>query len=143
MSNHWNSLTPKELKTAKRISFIFLLITFFIYLFLNNIAAMILFGIWIVFGSAPFLLSSKKGIENEISTLKIIEPGYNYWSDEEIKEQLKTIKECGYVWFQKKGRIGFKNKKTKLYLKIEGLNFYKPDEIKKTFDEVWSKQKKI
>lgn len=69
----------------------------------------------------------------------MVESGYNNWKDEEIVGQLQAIEECGYKWFEQKGRVGFKHTKTGLYLKIEGLHFYKPEEIKRVYREVWSK----
>ena len=70
----------------------------------------------------------------------MVESGYNDWEDEEIKKQIQVIEECGYKWFESKDKVGFKHSKTGLYLKMEGLNFYKPEEIKKVYREVWSKE---
>ena len=69
----------------------------------------------------------------------MVEHGYDDWKDEEIIEQLKAIEECGYKWFEQKGKVGFKHTKTGLYLKMEGLHFYKPEEIKRVYREVWAK----
>lgn len=77
--------------------------------------------------------------KNKIDVLKTVEPGYNDWEDEEIEKQLKAIEECGYKWFEQNGMVGFKHTQTGLYLKMEGLHFYKPEEIKRVYKEVWSK----
>lgn len=69
----------------------------------------------------------------------MVEPGYKDWKDEEIIKQIKAIEECGYKWFEKKGRVGFKHTETGLYLIMEGLHYYKPEEIKRAYREVWSK----
>jgi hypothetical protein len=84
-------------------------------------------------------LTFKSTMGNMIYVLRQVEPGYNTWIDDDIEKQIKAIKECGYVWFEKKERVAFKHSKTGLYLLIDGLNFYKPEEIKKIYREVWSK----
>lgn len=139
MEETWDSLTPKELKNAKIISVVFLIISLLIFIFLNKIFGILLLIIWGASGSGPFILGSKNSIKNKIYVLKMIEPGYNDWKDEEIEKQLKTIEECGYRWFEQKGKVGFKHPKTGFYLKMEGLHFYKPEEIKRVYKEVWSK----
>ena len=47
---------------------------------------------------------------------------------------MKAIEECGYKWFEKEGKVGFQHTKTGLYLKMKGLHFYKPEEIKRVFN---------
>lgn len=139
MNESWDTLTPKELKNAKIISVVFLIVSILVFVFWNKVVGVILSAIWVLFGSGPFVLGSKNSIKNKIHVLKIVEPGYRDWKDEEIIEQLKAIEECGYKWFEQKGRVGFKHTKTGLYLKMEGLHFYKPGEIKRVYREVWSK----
>ena len=79
-------------------------------------------------------------MENQeiIDKLKSIEKGYHSLSDKEINEQIEAIFECDYEWTGS----SFKNKKTSIYLKIEGLNFYTPDEIRLAYERTWSKQNK-
>ncbi len=135
----WDSLTPRELRNAKIISVMFLIISILIFSFLNKLVGTILLFLWVISGSGPFVLGSKGEVKNKIHVLKMVEPGYNDWKNGEIIEQIKAIEECGYKWFEQKGRVGFKHTKTGLYLKIEGLHFYKPEEIKRVYKEVWSK----
>lgn len=135
----WDSLTPRELRIAKIISISFLVISILIVAFLSKIVGGVMLFLWIISGFGPFVLGSRGAIKNKIHVLKIVEPGYNDWEDEEIIEQIKAIDECGYRWFEQKGRVGFKHTKTGLYLKIEGLHYYKPEEIKRAYKDVWSK----
>ncbi len=135
----WDSLTPKELRNAKIFSTIFIAISILILFFLSKAVGTFLLAIGLLFGLGPFLLGSKGSIKNKIYVLKIVEPGYGDWKDEEIKRQIKAIEECGYKWFEKEGRVGFKHTKTGLYLKIKGLDLYKPEDIKRVYREVWSK----
>ncbi|TSA58266.1 hypothetical protein D4R42_00090 [bacterium] len=139
MNKLWDSLTPRELRNAKIISVAFLIISILIFAFLSKVAGAILLFLRIILGSGPFVLSSKGSMKNKIYVLKMVEPGYNGWKDKEIEEQIKAIEECGYKWFEQKGRVGFKHTKTGLYLIMEGLHFYKPKEIKRVYREVWSK----
>ncbi len=74
-----------------------------------------------------------------IEILKKVEPGYNSWTDIDIAKQIGAINECGYKWFEENGKVGFKHTESGIYLKIEGLNYYSPEEIKKTYEKVWSK----
>ena len=83
---------------------------------------------------------SQRVIKHVVELLKDIEPGYNNLTNEEIREQIKAIKECGYEWVERKNTAGFKHTETGLYLKIKGLHRYKPEEIKKVYTEVWSRQ---
>jgi len=140
MNKSWDSLLPRELKNAKIISVAFLIISILIFAFLSKIVGGIMLFLWAISGSGPFILGSKGSMKNKIYVLKMVESGYNDWEDEEIKKQIQAIEECGYKWFESKGKVGFKHSKTGLYLKMEGLNFYKPEEIKKVYREVWSKQ---
>ncbi len=139
MDKSWDSLTPKGLRNAKIFSVVFIVVSILVFIFLSTSIGKILLGIGVIFGLGPFILGSKGSVKNKIHVLKMVEPGYNNWKDEEIEKQLKAIGECGYKWFEKRGRVGFKHTKTGLYLKIEGLHFYKPEEIKKVYREVWSK----
>jgi len=140
MNKSWNSLTPRELRNAKIISVVFLIISILIFIFLSKVVVIIILLIWIISGSGPFVLGSKGSMKNKIYVLKMVEPGYNGWEDEEIEKQIHAIEECGYKWFERKGRVGFKHSKTGLYLLIEGLHFYKPEDIKKVYEITWSKQ---
>jgi len=144
MDRSWDSLTPKELRNTKIFSAIFIVISILIFIFLSKNVGKILLGIGVIFGLGPFILGSRGSIKNKIHVLKIVEPGYNDWQDEEIEKQIKAIEECGYKWFEQKDgvgfkRVGFKHTKTGLYLKTDGLHFYKPEEIKRVYREVWSK----
>jgi hypothetical protein len=139
MNKSWDSLSPKELRNAKIISVVFFIISILTLVYWSKVIGVILSLIWVLFGSGPFVLGSKGSMKNKLHVLKTVEPGYNDWKDEEIIEQLKAIKECGYKWFEQKGRVGFKHTRTGLYLKMEGLHFYKPEEIKRVYREVWSK----
>lgn len=139
MNNSWDSLTPKTLRNAKIISISFLVVSILVFALFSRFAGTVLLFLWIISGSAPFVLGSRGSVKNKISVLKIVEPGYNKWKDEEIMEQLKAINECGYKWFEQKNRVGFKHSRTGMYLKIEGLHYYKPTDIKKAYEEVWSK----
>lgn len=139
MNKSWDSLTPRELRNAKIFSAVFIVVSVLILIFLSEIVGKILLGIGVIFGLGPFILGSKGSMKNKIHVLKMVEPGYSDWKDEEIEKQLKAIEECGYKWFEKRGRVGFKHTKTGLYLKMEGLHFYKPEEIKRVYKEVWSK----
>lgn len=138
MEKSWHSLTPRELKNAKIISIAFLIISISI-IFLSKIVGVILLLVWGMIGSGPFILGSKDSIKNKVGVLKMVEPRYGSWKDDEIEEQIKAIEECGYKWFEQKGRVGFKHKERGVYLNIEGLHFYKPEEIKRVYREVWSK----
>jgi hypothetical protein len=135
----WNSLTPRELRNAKIVSIIFLAISILAFLFLSKVIGGILLFIWIISGSGPFILGSKNSMKNKIHVLKMIELGYNDWDDREIEKQIKAIEECGYKWFEQKGRVSFRHTKTGLYLKMEGLHLYSPERIKETYKRVWSK----
>ena len=139
MEKSWDSLLPRELRNAKVISISFLILSILTLVFLSKIAGGIMLSLWAISASSPFILGSKGSIKNKIHVLKTVDPGYNDWEDEEIEKQLQAIEECGYKWFEQKGRVGFKHTKTGLYLKIEGLHFYKPEEIKRVYREVWSK----
>jgi len=103
----WDSLTPRELRNAKIISVVFIVISFFIFLFINEIIGIILLTVGIYFGYSPFILGSKGSMKNIIHVLKIVEPGYNDWQDEEIERQIKAVQDCGYKWFETKGKVGF------------------------------------
>ncbi len=135
----WDSLTPIELRNAKIISVAFLIISILIFSFLSKLVGVILLFLWIISGSGPFVLGSKNSMKNKIYVLKMVEPRYDDWDDGEIEKQIKVIEECGYKWFEQKGRVGFKHTKTGLYLKIEGLNFYSPGKIREVYENVWSK----
>lgn len=74
-----------------------------------------------------------------IETLKQVEPGYNTWEDSDIEKQIEAINECGYEWFEQDGKVGFKHSQSGIYLKTEGLHYYSPEQIKKTYEDVWSK----
>ena len=137
MEKSWDSLSPRELRNAKIAVVVFIAISIFIFS-LNETFGGILLVIGVIFGSGPFVLGSKGSIKNMMHVLKTIEPGYSDWEDEEIEKQIKAIQECGYEWFEQKGRVGFKHTKTGLYLRIEGLQFYKPEDIKRVYEEVWS-----
>ena len=76
-----------------------------------------------------------------IALMKQGEPQYENWTDESIREQLDAIYECGYEWFEENNKFGFKHKESGLYLKISGLSFYPPEKFKKTYEEVWSKDR--
>jgi hypothetical protein len=136
----WDSLTPKELRIAKIISVIFIVASLLVLIFLNKIIGIVLLGIGLVYGSGPFVLDSKGAIKNIIYVLKNVEPGYNNWNDDEIEKQIKAIQKCGYVWFEKKDKVGFKHSKTGLYLNIDGLHHYKSQDIERVYKEVWSKE---
>jgi hypothetical protein len=134
----WDTLTPKELRNAKIISIIFIAVSLLVLMFLHKTIGMILLAIGLFFGSGPFVLSSKGSVKNMIYVLKNVEPGYKNWDDNKIEKQIKAIQRCGYNWFEKKGKVGFKHSKTGLYLRIDGLNYYEPEDIEKTYREVWS-----
>ncbi|MBU3918875.1 hypothetical protein KKC63_03150 [Patescibacteria group bacterium] len=136
----WDSLTPRELRNAKIISVVFIVISFFIFMFLSKIVGTILLVTWMASGSGPFILGSKGSMKNMIYVLKIVEPGYSDWQDEDIEEQIRAIKECGYKWSETKGKVGFRHSKTGLFLIIEGLHYYKPEDIRRVYREVWSKE---
>jgi tetratricopeptide (TPR) repeat protein len=139
MDKSWDTLTPRELRNAKIFSVIFIVISILILIFLNETIGKILLGIGVIFGLGPFILGSKGSMKNMIHVLKTVEPGYNDWEDEKIEKQIKAIQDCGYRWFEQKGKVGFEHTKTGLYLRIDGLHFYNPKDIKKTYREVWSK----
>lgn len=77
--------------------------------------------------------------ENIIYEMRSVNPGYNSMTDNEIEKQLDAIFSCGYEWQQTDRKIGFFNPKTNLYLKINGLQYYSPESIIQTYEEVWSK----
>ncbi len=135
----WDSLTPGELKNAKIFSIIYMVISLSVFIFLNKIIGIILLAIWMPFGPGPFVLGSKGSMKNMVYVLKTVEPGYNDWEDKEIERQIKEIQKCGYRWFEKKGKVGFRHSETGLFLIIEGLHYYKPGEIKRVYEETWSK----
>ncbi len=74
-----------------------------------------------------------------IETLKKVETGYNAWDDSDIEKQIKAIYDCGYEWFEQEGRVGFKHSQSGIFLKTEGFHYYSPEQIKKTYEDVWSK----
>jgi hypothetical protein len=136
----WDSLTPGEIKKAIIVSILFLIISLLFLIFFSEIIGLMLLVIWIAFGFGPLaFILSRGSTRNKIYVLKMVEPGYNDWKEEEIIEQIKAIEECGYRWFEQKGMVGFKHSKTGLYLKMEGLHFYSPEKIKETYKRVWSK----
>ena len=140
MQQELKTLTPKELKNLKIISIIFIIISLFIIDLLSKTIGTILLIIGIIFVIISSILGSKDFTKDMmINVLKVAEPGYNDWNDNEIKKQIEAIEECGYKWFEKNGKVGFRHSKTKIFLLIEGLNFYKPEDIKKNYKEVWSK----
>ena len=77
--------------------------------------------------------------ESIIYEMRSINPGYNSMTDDEIEKQLDAIFSCGYEWQQTDRKIGFYNPKTNLYLKINGLQYYSPESIIQTYEDVWSK----
>lgn len=77
--------------------------------------------------------------EEIIELMRQIEPNYNYWTDSEIQNQLNVIYECGYEWVGNGERGGFKHKDSGVYLKIEGLNYFPPEKLKETYENVWAK----
>jgi len=139
MKQIWDSCTPRELRNDKIISFAFLIISILIFISFSKVAGGIMLFLWVISESGPFILGSKGSMKNKIYVLKMVEAGYGDWEDEEIMEQVKVIEECGYKWFEKKGKVGFRHSKTGLYLYIEGLHLYSPEKIKETYDNVWSK----
>ena len=74
-----------------------------------------------------------------IYEMRSVNPGYNSMTDDEIEKQLDAIFSCGYEWQQTDRKIGFFNPNTNLYLKINGLQYYSPESIIQTYEEVWSK----
>ena len=77
--------------------------------------------------------------ESIIYEMRSVNPGYNSMTDDEIEKQLDAIFSCGYEWQQTDRKIGFFNPNTNLYLKINGLQYYSPESIIQTYEEVWSK----
>jgi hypothetical protein len=77
--------------------------------------------------------------ENIIAIMKDIEPKYNNWSDTEINKQIDVIFECGYEWKDTYNAASFKHKESGVHLKIQNLNFYKPEKLRETYNNVWSK----
>lgn len=139
MDTSWDTFTPKGLRNAKIFSTVFIVVSILIFIFLSESIGKILILIGVIFGLGPFVLGSKGAIKNKVYVLKMVEPGYHDWKDEEIEKQVQAIEECGYKWFEQKGRVAFKHTKTGLYLKMKGLHFYSPEEIKTTYKDIWSK----
>jgi hypothetical protein len=135
----WDSFTPRELRNIKNFCVFFVIVALLILILFSKIIGSILLAVGVFFGASPFILSSKRSINNMVYVLKSIEPGYSSWNDAEIAEQIKAILKCGYKWEEQKGLVGFKHSKTGLYLKIDGLHIFSPEDIEKTYREVWSK----
>ena len=74
-----------------------------------------------------------------VNRLKVIEPRYDEWNDDEILLQIGKILECGYEWDDNNSK--FLNKEIGMYLNVEGLNLFKPDDITDFYERVWSKEK--
>lgn len=74
-----------------------------------------------------------------INRLKEIEPRYSEWNDNEIENQIEKIFECGYEWDNDNSK--FFNKEIGMYLKVEGLNLFKPEDINDFYERVWSKER--
>ena len=77
--------------------------------------------------------------ESIIYEMRRQNPAYNEYTYDEIEKQLDAIFSCGYEWIQTDRKIGFYDPKTKLYLKINGLQLYSPESIIETYENVWSK----
>lgn len=117
----------------------FIIFSILVYIFLSEIIGIILLGIMFVLWLISLRLGSMGSTKNKVNMLKIVETGYRDWEDEEIKKQIKAIEECGYEWFHERHSVGFKHIKTGLYLKVEGLHLYTPEDIKMFYKKVWSK----
>jgi hypothetical protein len=140
MEKSWDTLTPGELRKAKIVSIIFLITAIVVVILINKTIGIILLTIWMLSGSGPFILGSRGSIKNIMNVMKAVEPGYKSWKDDDVQKQIKIIRECGYVWYEKDGKVGFKHSQSDIFLLIKGLHFYKPEEIKRVYKEVWSKQ---
>lgn len=136
----WDNYSPGELKKAKKLSIAFMFISILIAVFIHIWVGLALLGIGLYFGLAPFLLGSKDSIRNISYVLKKIESGYASWDDDEIDRQVEVILECGYKWHEAKGRGGFIHSQSGIILKIDGLCSYSPEEIRDTYERVWSKE---
>ena len=71
--------------------------------------------------------------------MKRIEPEFNNWGEEKLKNLTKAIYKCGYTWEEQDKDVGFYHPKNKLILNFKGLHHYTPETIIKTYNRVWSK----
>lgn len=71
--------------------------------------------------------------------LKEIEPRYLDWNEDEIDRQIENIYNCGYKWNEEYSN--FYNERIDMFLKIQGLNTFKPEDISEFYERVWSKEK--
>ena len=71
--------------------------------------------------------------------MKRIEPGFNNWSEEKLKNLTEAIYKCGYIWDEQDKDIGFFHPKNELILNFKGLHYYTPETIIDTYNRVWSK----
>ena len=78
-------------------------------------------------------------LEDIFFNMKRIEPEFNNWGEEKLKNLTKAIYKCGYTWLEKDKDIGFFNPKNKLILNFKGLQYYTPETIIDTYNSVWSK----
>ena len=74
--------------------------------------------------------------------MKRIEPGFNNWSEEKLKNLTEAIYKCGYIWDEQDKDIGFFHPKNELILNFKGLHYYTPETIIDTYNRVWSKDTK-
>ena len=74
--------------------------------------------------------------------MKRIEPGFNNWSEEKLKNLTEAIYKCGYFWDEQDKDIGFFHPKNELILNFKGLHYYTPETIIDTYNRVWSKDTK-
>ena len=71
--------------------------------------------------------------------MKKIEPAFNNWNQEQLRNLTQAIFKCGYSFMQQDKDIGFFHPKNQLILNFKGLHYYTPETIIDTYKRVWSK----
>lgn len=70
-----------------------------------------------------------KEIKDIICNIKRVEPNFENWSDEKLRDLIHAVYKCGYRWEQQDKDIGFYHPLSQLILNFKGLDIYSPDQI--------------
>ena len=74
-----------------------------------------------------------------IPSMRLIEPQFKKWSDDDIRALTSSIFSCGYTWTDEDKSVGFFHPKNSLILNIKKLHVYTPERILSLYERVWSK----
>jgi hypothetical protein len=82
---------------------------------------------------------NEKQLHDIFFNMKRIEPAFNNWNDDELRNLTKAIYGCGYTWNQQDKDVGFFHPKNELILNFKGLHLYTPESIIEIYASTWSK----